>query len=218
MSINWLLDFDDTLASGVTTWGINHALPRLIATYDLPYDPAELHAAALAAQERANQVIDPRPVLAEMFTRLNWPEHLQPEFLRDVQTGYQPEVFPDALPFLQRAQTRGDAVYIISNNPTAPDIAARLGLAPYIRQIYTPRLQPGLLPKPHPGLWDYICAANTEFDPQQAVIVGDDPWSDGAFAAACGLPCWIVDRDERFSGLSGLRRVKSLAEIPPDGR
>lgn len=217
MAVCWFLDFDDTLASGATTWGLKHALPRLIETHHLPYEAAELHAATLEAQERANQVIDPRPVLGDLFDRLGWPQRLQAEFLRDVQTGYQPEVFPDALPFLQQAQARGEAVYIISNNPNAPDIAARLGLTPYIQEIYTPRAYPGARPKPHPGLWYYVLAHNPAVDPLRAVMVGDDPWSDGAFASACGLPYWIVDRDERFGTLAELRRVKSLAEIPLDG-
>jgi len=51
------------------------------------------------------------------------------------------------------------------------------------------------------------------------VVVGDDPWSDLAFARASGLPAWLLDRDDRFGGLDlgpDARRVRSLADIPLD--
>ncbi|MBI5666387.1 MAG: HAD family hydrolase [Chloroflexi bacterium] len=217
MTTAWFLDFDDTLATGATTWGIKYALPRLIEQHRLVYDEAALWQAILVAQEKANLITDPRPVVAELFETMGWPRDLLAELIQDVQTGYRPELFPDALPFLQQLQRRQQPVYVISNNPTAPQIAQRLGLSPYIRQVYTPQGCPGTQPKPDRSLWDFVLAANPEVKPLRAVIVGDDPWSDGAFAAACGLACWIVDREERFAGVDGriaAKRVKSLLDIP----
>jgi FMN phosphatase YigB (HAD superfamily) len=66
-------------------------------------------------------------------------------------------------------------------------------------------------------MWDYIVRQNLDIDPENTIVVGDDPWSEGSFAATCGLHCWIVDRMDRFSTLgdtSTYQRVRSLLEIP----
>lgn len=215
----WFLDFDDTLATGATTWGIRHALPRLIEEHRLMYDAEALRQAVLVAQEKANVILDPRPIVGELFDSMGWPRSLLAQLIENVQTAYRPELFADALPFLQRLQFHQQAVYIISNNPTAPQVAQHLGIMPYIRQVYTPKSCPGTQPKPDRSLWEYVLASNSDVRQFQAVIVGDDPWSDGAFASACGLPYWIVDRDERFTGVDGkitANRVKSLLDIPLD--
>ena len=220
MSTCWFLDFDDTLASGVTTWGLKYALPRLIDEYQLPYDPQQLQQAVLTAQEQSNLVIDPRPLIRDLFETLGWPQHLQAMLMNAVQSGYRPELFPDTIPFLQRLQNRAQPVYIISNNPATPDVVRHLGIVGYIRQIFTPKLCPGTQPKPHRSLWDYIVALDEELGRSTAVFVGDDPWSDGAFAEACGLPCWMVDRDERFVSLRAQTRLQwvgSLLDISIDG-
>ena len=36
--MNWILDFDDTLAVGPNTWALTVILPELIAANSLPFD------------------------------------------------------------------------------------------------------------------------------------------------------------------------------------
>lgn len=217
MVTHWFLDFDDTLASGSTTWGLKHALPKLIREHRLPFDQARFAQAALAAQERVADSPDLGPVVDELFDAMGWPRALQQTLIDDVLSAYQPELFADALPFLQRLAAARHSVYILSNNPRAVVAAERLRIAPHIARCFTPETDTGGLAKPDPRLWDRLTAVLDGVSAHNAAIVGDDPWTDGAFAQRCGLRCWLVDRDGRFAhlyGQSSARWVASLADIP----
>lgn len=220
-ALTWLLDFDDTLASGMTTWGVRWAMPKLMRQHGLSCDPLLLQQAMLTAQEQFNLSLnpDPTPVLDDLFDRLGWPRALQSSLLDDLRTAYRPALFEDTMPFLRRLNQAGRRLYVVSNNPHAPVIARQLGIHELISQFFTPRLYPGAQPKPHPSLWRQILAEVPQTAADRTVMIGDDPWSDGVFAANCGLACWIVDRDDRFGHLPGSYwRVRSLLDIPaPDG-
>jgi FMN phosphatase YigB (HAD superfamily) len=214
----WFLDFDDTLATGATTWGLKYALPRLMQDHQLTCERQVYQQAVLAAQEQSNQERDSQLVLDELFDKLGWPRSLQSVLLNDIFTNYRAQLFEDTLPFLERLKTRAEPVYILSNNPTAADLVQYLGIADYFRQVYTPESCPNTRPKPHRSLWDYVLKTNPAVG-AGAVMVGDDPWSDGAFARKCGLPCWLVDREKRFEhlrGQDGFGLVSSLLDIPLD--
>lgn len=216
MPRNWFLDFDDTLASGPTTWGLKEALPKLIREQALPFDVASYHAAVLDAQARVAQNPDLQPILNDLFDGQGWPRELQALLMTDMRN-YRATLFEDALPFLERLASGGQTVYILSNNPTAPRLAEMLGIAPYIARYFTPQTCPGTQPKPHPSLWAYVVKEQTDINLENSVIVGDDPWSDGTFAEQCGLPFWIIDRDNRFGDVKfGGRygRVTNLLDIP----
>ncbi len=218
MVTNWFLDFDDTLASGSTTWGWKHALPRLIRDHRLPFDSARFQRATLAAQAQVAAGAGLEPVIAELFQAMEWPGALGQALITDVLTAYEPELFADALPFLDRLRAARHAVYIVSNNPRSVAQAQRLGVAPYITRFFTPDAHADGLAKPDPRLWAHIVAEAEGVTARSSVIVGDDPWTDGAFAEQCGLACWLVDRDQRFGALDegggARRRVASLDEIP----
>lgn len=219
MVTNWLLDFDDTLASGSTTWGWKHALPKLVREHQLPFDRERFQRAAQAAQARVADSAELEPAIEQLFQTMGWPAALQKALIEDVLTSYEPELFADAVPFLDRLRAARHTVYIVSNNPRSVALAQRLGIAPYIARFFTPDAHADGLAKPDPRLWAHIAAA-AGVTAQNSAVVGDDPWTDGAFAEQCGLACWLVDRDERFGALdegSGRRRVASLAEIPVDG-
>src|SRR5690606_25123212 len=103
-----------------------------------------------------------------------------------------------------------------SNNNRCPRIATELGIADYIEGFFTPRMDPAYRPKPDRSLFDAVRDAVAGIGPDNAVMVGDDPWSDGAFAAAVGLPCWLVDRRGQFGSLAlapHIVRVPSLAHV-----
>lgn len=212
---NWLLDFDDTLVSGVLTMAIEQALPRLIEKHQLAYDPEEMAQALLDMQKNASNGDDPQAMLDEFFERMQWNAALKTELFEDLTTHYHPTLFEDALPFLQRLKDAGGRVLVVSNNNRAPKIADALGVMPYIERIYTPKLHEGAQPKPHRSLWDIVTMQYPDITLEDTVFVGDDPWSDGAFSRACGLTCWLVDRRARYANVTEIdaQIVRGLLDI-----
>lgn len=216
-----LVDFDDTLAVGPITWGIEQFLPALMARHGLAADPGRLDAALLRAQESAAARYDESRLLDDFLTDLGWPDALRAELAAAANTEFAFTLFPDTLPFLRRLRDRGTRIFVISNNNRCPRIAADLGIADYVEAFFTPRMDPKYRPKPDRSLFDAARVAVAEMGPDTAVMVGDDPWSDGAFATVVGLPCWIVDRRRRFDRLAlpfPVVRVPSLAHVlvPPE--
>jgi FMN phosphatase YigB (HAD superfamily) len=204
--MQWFIDFDDTLVIGPVTWAISTVLPALIRDNTLPYDPAQFDAVLLRAQAQAANGSSEMEILDAMFTALDWPHHLQDELVRITFSEYTPALFDDSLIFLKRM----GGVYLLSNNNYAPEIAQQLGISPYIKRYFTPKLCSVKRGKPQIDLWSAVSAA---VDTTDAVLVGDDPWSDGAFSDACGIDCLLVDRLDRFGWLK-YRRVRSLLAIP----
>ncbi len=217
MPFAWFLDFDDTLVSGALTWALAYRFPQMIQDYDLPFDADRFNRAVLIAQERSNQSYEPLQLLHDLFTDMQWPHNIEAQILHEAMADYHPKLFDDVLIFLERLRTVGAPACVISNNNYAPDIAKRLGVAQYVSGIFTPKICPGSQPKPHRSLWDYVTAHHPVPNGHIPVIVGDDPWSDGAFAANCGISCWLVDRMNRFAthpNRSQYRWVRSLLDIP----
>lgn len=202
----WFVDFDDTLVVGPVTWALSTVLPNLIRDNALPYDTAQFDAVLLRAQEQSANGSSELEILDTMFRELGWPHHLQDELVRITFKEYVPAPFDDTLEFLKRM----GGVYVLSNNNHAPEIAQQLGLAPYITRYFTPKLCDVPHGKPQPDLWSAVKAT---VGTAGAVLVGDDPWSDGAFSDACGIDCLLVDRLDRFESLK-YRRVRSLLAIP----
>lgn len=214
---SWFFDFDDTLATAQLTWALNTALPKLIQTYALPADPERLARAVLAAQQRWSVNDHFQGVLSGLFEDMGWSDELQGVFAKDLRSSYQPVLFDDALELLRALNQKGHLVYVISNNLIAPSNARDLGLAAHVREIFTPHMFPGAKRKPHPSLWQAILNRYPVLHTTTPIFVGDDPWTDGAFAEACGMMCWLVDRPGRMASLyqtTPYRWVRSLREIP----
>lgn len=211
-----LLDFDDTLAIGPMTWGTEEFLPDLMARYGLTVDPARLDAALLRAQQSAAARFDESRILDDFLTDLGWPDQVRAELAAAARADFTFRLYPDTVPFLTDLRNRGIRIFVVSNNNRSPRIAAELGIAQHIEAFFTPRMDPTWRPKPDRSLFDAVRAQVAEIGPDNAVMVGDDPWSDGAFAAAVGLPCWIVDRRDRYGSLDlapHIVRVPSLAQV-----
>lgn len=212
----WIVDFDETLASGNLTWALQYAFPEFIARHQLAYDPQQLHDIMLELQQAASGVSDPAPLMSRLFDAMHWDSSLQAQLLSDIFSNFKPTLFEDTLPFLEELSARGDRILVVSNNPRTLEQVRILPLERYIAGVFTPQSCPGTNPKPDRSMWDYIIARDAQIDPNLTTVVGDDPWSEGEFAQVCGLPCWIVDRMDRFGKLTSqpaYRRVRSLLEI-----
>ncbi|MBX6751682.1 MAG: HAD family hydrolase [Micromonosporaceae bacterium] len=202
-----LLDFDDTLVIGPVTWGIEQFLPEVMARHGLNPDRARLDAALLAALEMSAAQYDDDQVLAHFLAGMDWPEELWADLAVGMQGKFSFALFEDTLPFLQHLRKQGVRAFVVSNNDRSPELAAQLGIDEYLSGFITPAMQESLRPKPHPSMFDAVRAQLPDLDPATTVLIGDDPWSDGAFAAACGLPCLLVDRGRRFRTLTLPGRV-----------
>ena len=213
---NWFIDFDDTLATGPTTWGLEFALPKLIREHHLPFSQAQYDADVLIAQERTNREADLQPILDDLFDSQQWPRGLQSSLLNDMRQNYRPSLFPDAVEFLETLRQQQKRVFLLSNNPTAPDLARAFGLGQFLDGYFTPKLCPGCLPKPDISMWTYITSIEEGVLAGNSAMIGDDPWSDAAFAQQSGLAFWILDRKARFNDVPGLpaeRLVASLSDL-----
>lgn len=212
----WLVDFDDTLVSGLLTWGLERGFPHFVAAHQLPCDEEQLKQLLYAAQEISDNIVDPRPLLDNIFLEMGWPQSLEGEFFDLLQADYRPTLFPETLTFLQKLRQNNQKAYLLSNNPRSTNVARSLGIGDYFVSIFTSQTFTGHPRKPSRLLWESILSQQSEIDPEQTVIVGDDPWSDGLFADNCNLSCWLLDRHERFMAMRAqktYRWVQSLLGI-----
>jgi FMN phosphatase YigB (HAD superfamily) len=197
-----LVDFDDTLAVGPITWGIERFLPDVMARHGLTPDRARLDAALLQAQEMSAVAYDNEQVLTNFLASMDWPK----ELWADLEVGFRFEfafsLFEDTLPFLRHLRGRGVRTVVVSNNNRSPQLAAELGIAEHLAGFVTPSMHESLRPKPHPSMFGAVRAMWPDLDLTTTVLIGDDPWSDAAFAAACRLPCLLIDRGRRYRALT----------------
>jgi FMN phosphatase YigB (HAD superfamily) len=216
--LNWFLDFDDTLVKGGMTWILEYGIPKLIDEHQLPYDQETFLQAIASAQDEAVHSLDSMAILRRLFKGLGWhdPRHYY-QLLQDMQENYYPVLFEDTLVFLEYLHVLRHNVYIISNSLTAPRLVNEMELTPYIREVFTPGKTGGTQRKPHRSIWDFIVANHPVITPETSRMVGNNPWTDGAFADNCGLSFWLLDRMYRFTDMDGqepYRRVSSLIDIP----
>ncbi len=197
----WILDFDDTLAVGPNTWAITRIIPELVEVNQLPFHETEFIRVSLHAQQLANETNNDEVILDEMFRQLGWPTALKTELLTRMYQEYVPALYDDTRPFLEHLTNRGDTLFVISNNNHAPYIAQQLSITQYFAGIFTPKVCQNARAKPQRDMWDFVISNGLIPKDTLTTIVGDDPWSEGAFAETCQQPCWILDRLGRFDSV-----------------
>ncbi len=210
------LDFDDTLVSGMNTWALVNVLPDLIKEHGLPYDEDRYREGLIAALESASQNLDESRILDTLFAHLDWPDALKATLMTRVFGQFSPEAFDDTVAFLDRMKAAGHHLVIVSNNNHAGEIIDGLGLSGYFDAIFTPKISQVQRGKPAGDMWEYLDQQLENIDLSDAYFVGDDPFSDGAFADVRGIPCYIIDRTGLYTALypnKSYHWVKSLAEI-----
>ncbi|MBZ0302193.1 MAG: hypothetical protein K8J31_20760 [Anaerolineae bacterium] len=215
--MNWVLDFDDTLAVGANTWALTRIIPDIASTHHLPLDPVEFTRISLHAQKLSNETSDDLALLDEMFRQLGWPTKFKHELLNRMFQEYVPALYDDTLPFLQRLSVAAHRIILMSNNDHAPTIAAQLDIDHYFAAILTPKRCENAGGKPKRDMWDFAVAQGIVEASVPTQMVGDDPWSEGTLADVCGHSCWIVDRLDRYGALHAdlaYQWVSSLFDIP----
>lgn len=211
------IDFDDTLVMGVQSWVLSSILPALLKEHDIVFDAEQFNQELLKAIEASNQSYALEEIGLNLFKEMTWPPHILKTIFNEIQTSYQPILYEDAMPFLERLLKADIAICIISNNPHAAHDAPGLGLTAVVQAVITPDKEGVILPKPSTTIWTHLQNQFEDIDVGQSFVVGDDPWTDGAFATAIDLPCFLVDREQRFRSLyetSPHVWVQSLDEIP----
>lgn len=210
------LDFDDTLVSGMNTWALVHVLPDLIREHGLPFDEGRYREGLLVALESASQNRDESLILDTLFAHLGWPDTLKSTLMSRVFGDFSPTIFEDTVYFLDQMQAAGHVLYIVSNNNQAAEILDALGLRHYFEAVFTPAHCQVKTGKPSGEMWQVVTSALSPLDLSNACFVGDDPFSDGAFADVCGIPCYIIDRTGLYSALhphKSYRWITSLGDI-----
>lgn len=201
------MDFDDTLVVGPVTWGIERFLPEVMARHGLAPDRARLDAALIAAQEMAAAMFDDDQVLSRFLAQMNWPKELSTDLAVGFDFEFTFSLFDETLPFLRWLRDRDVRAFVVSNNNRSPRLTRDLDIHHYLTGIVTPNMQDSLRPKPDPSMFDAVLSQLPDLDIATTVMIGDDPWSDAGFAAACGLPCLLVDRGHRYRDLTPPGRV-----------
>lgn len=218
MFTNWIVDFDDTLAIGPTTYALETAIPRLMRKHQLPHEPEQLRNAIIKAEQTSN-LEDHAAALSSLFVQMGWELDLRHELFHDIMTTFQPILYEDSIPFLEGLKAQSAQIFVLSNNNRVPSFAKHLAIEHYFKRIITPKVIPNGLSKPHTSMWDFLAAHEAGINENNTIIIGDDPWSDGAFAKACGLSCVLLDRKARYTHLPEAKDfhfVPNLAAIPLD--
>lgn len=213
---NWLIDFDDTVVVGPLTWAVETALPDFIQRHGLPNDPDTLKKALIHAQEVAASQANEALLLQTFLADMDWSPDLQGELFKIMRTEFRFAIFDDTIPYLERLNDAGCRVMIVSNDNRAPFIAIELEIEHLFQRFFTPNLCFSCEPKPSRSMFDHARTLVPSLQLDNTIVVGDDPWSEGAFAANCDLPCIILDRRDWYGDkLTGekITRVRSLAEI-----
>lgn len=117
--------------------------------------------------------------------------------------------YPDTAPTLRALRERGVHIGVVSNHAydLRPFFAAK-GLAPFI-DAYALSFEVGR-PKPAPEIFTAACRM-LGARPEETLMVGDDPVSDGG-AGAAGLRVYILPPHEAPGATRGLDAVVALVD------
>lgn len=121
----------------------------------------------------------------------------------------QIEPFPDVMPFLAHVRARGLRAVVVSDwDCGLSDQLSRLGIRQWVDHVVV-SADVGVT-KPDPRIFHYALEM-IRVAPGDVLLCGDDPRRDMAGAAAVGVRCVLVDREQRYPDVA--QRVSSLAEL-----
>jgi putative hydrolase of the HAD superfamily len=123
------------------------------------------------------------------------------------------EPFPDTVPALRALRAAGVRLVAASNwDVSLHEQLERTGLTPLLDGALS-SAEVGS-PKPDPEIFTRALAL-AGAQPEEALHVGDDPVADVDGAIAAGMTPVLIDRDGVLEPPPGVRRIASLAELPP---
>lgn len=207
----WLLDLDDTVQVGPLSWAAVNLFPEIAAQAGRPLAPARFEEGYARAHELFDTGADETTLVEAIFHALDWPLTLVPTVIERFHHDYRPALFDDTLEFLDRLSSKGHILYVLSNSRRARAVVNALGLRHYFTDVLTPH-ECAVAAKPTPALWHYL-KDRIGISEAEAVVVGDNLWTDGLFAKNCGLDCIIVDRFRLYTSTGPHKLVHSLQEL-----
>ena len=144
--------------------------------------------------------IDVLPDLAlKIFNRLN-----------DAPSALTP--FGDVIPTLVLLRERGLTLGLISNmNMSGADLISNLGLSNHVDFAVTSLEM--RVEKPHPLAFQ-TALSRAGVEPNEAMMVGDQPGSDIVGAARVGIAPILIDRDGNYPGYDAYPRITTLERLP----
>ena len=121
-------------------------------------------------------------------------------------------VFPDVVPALAALQERGFAIGVVTNfEGGLAETLLDLGIARYLSFAVTSE-EVGVAKPNAPIFEEALVRAGVSAD--QAVHVGDQPYSDVQGALGAGVMPILIDRDGAFKDYQDARVISSLEELP----
>jgi FMN phosphatase YigB (HAD superfamily) len=209
----WLLDLDDTLQVGPSSWAELHIFPDIIKQTGIKPERAAFEAAYNRAEEMYNAGGSNEVLGDEFFQMVGWPLSMKTGIIERFTNEYKPVLYEETPAFLEWVMARGNHLYMTSNNKWARSVCQMMGIDHYFTDILTPAAC-GVSDKPSPGMWEYLKTHAALGGESGIVVVGDSLVSDGLFASNCGLDCIIVDRYDRVANVpERCFRATSLADI-----
>jgi putative hydrolase of the HAD superfamily len=123
------------------------------------------------------------------------------------------KLYSDVVPTLEALRAEGYRLGIVSNwEEWLEELLDTLAVRGYFDVI----AGSGLVgrAKPHRSIFEHALRA-VGADPAQAVHIGDNPRDDVEGARAVGVRPILIDRHGRQTGIEGVERIQSLAELWP---
>lgn len=211
-----LLDFEDAETQALRRTFQDHGL-TLTEELDARYQC--INKGLWAEFEQG--LIDKQTLLDSRFTRLFAEFGIQEDgvaFNREYlyNLGYGSKLLPQALELCQTLSPFC-RLYILTNgvSDTQRRRLEASGLMPYLSGRFVS--EDAGYQKPLPGFFDYTFARIPDFDPNQAVMVGDSLTSDMQGAANAGIPgCWFAPGGQTDTrGVLVRWRITQLLDLVP---
>jgi putative hydrolase of the HAD superfamily len=121
------------------------------------------------------------------------------------------ELFPETKDVLESIKKRGFTLGVISNfDSRIYDVCADLGIMNYF-DSFVISSETGFA-KPFPEIFSAALKRNDVY-PSEAIHIGDSLQLDFYPARSVGINSVLLDREEKYKGISGVVRIETLTEV-----
>ena len=140
-------------------------------------------------------------------------EHLAAEYIDRFESGEFIRLFPDTLPALEKLSGLGLRMGIVSNfGSYLTSFLEKLQIGKYFEFTLVSALEG--CEKPQKQIFDRAASRCGVSNLSNILFVGDHPQEDYEPATTAGMTALLIDRHNRHTAHSDMRRIKSLEEVP----